>query len=89
MAKTAKKRVYFTFERPDAEEVHLVGSFNDWEDGRLLKRDKKGVWKTWMSLAPGRYEYRYLVDGHWENDPEAEHCPNPHGGHNCLQIVEG
>ena len=84
-----KKRVYFKLNQwPQADAVQLVGTFNDWDPGaRALKRNKSGVWSTWMMLEPGRYEYRYLVDGVWKNDPDAEQCPNSYGGHNCLQVV--
>ena len=86
--KQPKKRVYFNLAVPDAEEVRLVGSFNNWDpEGRLLKRDKKGTWKTWMALEPGSYEYRFLVDGQWQNAPGAEVVPNPYGGQNCVQVV--
>jgi 1,4-alpha-glucan branching enzyme len=83
----ARKRVTFKLDR-DAGEVRLVGSFNDWDpDARILKRSHSGVWTTWMMLEAGRYEYRYVVDGEWTNDPDAERCTNPFGGENCLQIV--
>jgi 1,4-alpha-glucan branching enzyme len=39
--KQPKKRIYFNLEVTDAEEVRLVGSFNNWDpEGRLLKRNK-------------------------------------------------
>ena len=51
--KSSKKRVYFTVQAPEANRV--MGSFNDWS-GRDLKPATKGVWRTWFSLPPGRYE---------------------------------
>ncbi len=84
----AKRRVYFKITEPEAEDVRLVGSFNDWEqEGRDLKRDWRGVWKTWMMLEPGDYEYRFVVDGEWRNDPEARDVANPFGTSNSLQVV--
>ena len=42
-----------------------------------------------LKLMPGRYEYRFLVDGDWQNDP---HCttfvPNPYGSENCVLTLE-
>jgi len=36
-------------------------------------------------LTPGRYEYRFLVDGQWRNDPECAECvANPFGSENCV-----
>jgi len=46
----------------------------------LMKKDKKGIWKTILSSKPGRYEYRFLKDGNWENDPACSNCvPNEFG----------
>lgn len=86
--KAPKKRVYFKFESPSAADVRLAGTFNEWDpDSRPLKKNKAGVWSTWMMLEKGRYEYRYVVDGEWTNDPAAAHCPNEYGGANCVLTV--
>jgi hypothetical protein len=54
-----------------------------------MKKDKKGIWKTTLSLKPGRYEYRFFTDGKWENDPSCCGCvPNEFGSLNCVRIVE-
>ena len=84
--KLAKKRVYFKLEAPEAKEVVVAGTFNDW-DTRPLKPSKKGVWSTFMSLESGVYEYRYLVDGEWKNAPNAESVPNAFGTENCVEVV--
>jgi|Marorgknorr_s2lv_3_1036020.scaffolds.fasta_scaffold220656_1 1,4-alpha-glucan branching enzyme len=81
-----KKRVYFTVEAPGADSVRVLGSFNDWS-GRALKEQKDGVWKTWTTLEPGVYEYRFQVDGSWTNPPEAEVVANPFGTLNCVERV--
>lgn len=82
------RRVYFRLMAPEAETVVLLGSFNDWNPaGRPLKRGKGGVWRTHITLWPGTYEYRFLVDGAWRNDPEAEVVANPYGSHNSVRVV--
>ena len=48
-----------------------------------------GKWVKQLSLTPGRYEYRFVVDGDWVSDPNAEQTPNPHGGCNSVLIVQG
>jgi hypothetical protein len=40
-----------------------------------------------MLLPPGTYEYRYVVDGEWQNDTEMEQIPNEFGEKNCLLTV--
>jgi len=84
--KKKTKKVNFSMIAPDAEEVLLVGDFNDWEENpHLLKKDKKGTWKTSIKLEPGRYEYRFLVDGEWQNGSNCStFVSNPYGGENCV-----
>ncbi len=74
-----------------AEQVLVTGTFCDWQtDSCVLKKDKKGVWRTTLSLIPGRYEYRFLVDGAWRDDPSCtERVPNPFGAENCVLHVLG
>ena len=58
-----------------AEQVSLVGEFNDWDAGAApMKRLKNGAFTATVSLESGReYQFRYLLDGQtWENDPEAD-----------------
>lgn len=87
--KVLTKKVQFEFLAPDAQNVHLAGDFNNWVvSANPMKKDKKGIWKTILSLMPGRYEYRFLVDGNWENDPSCCDCvSNEFGSKNCVRIV--
>jgi len=84
------KKVLFEFVAPDAQKVYLAGDFNNWNPKtNLMKKDKKGICKVTVSLKPGRYEYRFLVDGNWVNDPACCDCvPNEFGSQNCVRIVE-
>ncbi|HMK77461.1 MAG TPA: isoamylase early set domain-containing protein [Thermodesulfobacteriota bacterium] len=88
--KDKTKKVQFEFLAPNARKVYLAGDFNHWNSGaNPMKKDKKGIWKTIVSLKPGRYEYRFLKDGNWENDPACCDCvPNEFGSQNCVRIVE-
>jgi 1,4-alpha-glucan branching enzyme len=88
--RSLKGKIKFEFSAPEAREVFLAGSFNQWNPlANPMKMDKKGIWKTTLSLEPGRFEYRFIVDGNWENDPSCSSCvPNEFGGKNCVRIVE-
>ena len=88
-AKVTKKRKMFTLRAPDARSVCLAGTFNDWgADVRPLKLGNDGVWKTSVTLAEGVYEYRYVVDGEWCDDPRCdERSLNEYGSANCLMRV--
>lgn len=91
-SKTSKapraKRVRFELEAPEAQTVAVSGTFCGWSDVLPLKRQKDGPWKLTMNLPPGRYEYRFVVDGEWRDDPGAnESAPNPYGGRNSVLQV--
>jgi 1,4-alpha-glucan branching enzyme len=88
--KTKKRKAQFDFPAPEAREVFLAGDFNNWEiDAAAMKKDKKGTWQINLSLEPGRYEYRIIVDGNWTNDPSCSCCvPNEFGSKNCVRVVE-
>ena len=88
--KTANEKVIFEFPAPEAQEVCLAGDFNGWDPRtNPMKRARNGLWKATLSLAPGRYEYRFLADGQWENDPSCSGCvPNPFRSKNCVRTVE-
>ena len=83
-------RIAFTLTAPEAQNVFLVGDFNSWDEkSHPLKRNSNGRWKITISLTPGRYEYRLLVDGAWKNDPKCTRfASNPFGQENCILIVE-
>jgi 1,4-alpha-glucan branching enzyme len=87
---SSKRKVTFSLPAPEALSVALVGSFKGWDQNpTALKRLKSGVWKTTLSLAPGTYEYRFLVDGQWADDPAcSRRVPNPFGAENCVRVVD-
>jgi len=80
--------VVFAFDAPGAREVHLAGDFNGWEvEGPQMEAAGRR-WKSVLKLDPGRYRYRYVVDGEWQNDPlNAEVEPAPFGGYNSVVVV--
>lgn len=82
--------VTFTIEAPDAEHVHLAGDFNNWTlDGSEME-PTGGVWKKVVKLPPGRYRYRYVVDGRWQSDPlNAVVEPSPYGGEDSILVMDG
>ena len=83
-------KIQFVFPAPEAKKVSLGGDFNNWDTlANPMKMDKNGIWKVTVNLKPGRYEYRFLVDEKWENDPVCIECvPNAFGCMNCVIEVE-
>ncbi len=88
--KSLRRKINFEFFAPEAKEVSVAGSFNQWNiQANPMKKDKKGIWKATVSLEPGGYEYRFFADGNWENDPSCSSCVlNEFGGRNCVRMVE-
>ena len=88
-AKSIQGKIKFELSAPEAKEVSLVGNFNQWNSqANPMKKDKKGIWKVALSLKPGRYEYRFIADGNWKNDPSCSfRVANEFGGENCVRIV--
>ena len=84
------KKVLFEYYAPLAVKVFLAGTFNGWKQNEYpLKKDRSGKWKLEIPLEPGRHEYRYLVDGAWENDQRPVECvPNAFGSWNCVITVQ-
>jgi 1,4-alpha-glucan branching enzyme len=81
-----QRRVTFSLSAPTAKEVSLGGNFNNWDlAAHPMKKDANGVWKKTLVLAPGRYDYKFLVDNRWENDPKNDKtCPNSFGTQNNV-----
>lgn len=76
----------------DATEGLLLGDFNNWleEEGVKLKKQKDGSLKASLSLEPGTYQYRYLLnDGRWVNDGNAVgyNFVGEFGVENCVITV--
>jgi 1,4-alpha-glucan branching enzyme len=52
--------------------VSVVGTFNEWESGATpLAKTADGWWEARAALAPGTYEYAYMVDGAYLTPPES------------------
>ncbi|QTE23884.1 isoamylase early set domain-containing protein [Polaribacter cellanae] len=67
-------KVTFTVPSENAYNVAVVGSFNDWNAASTpLKKLKNGSFKGTVNLETGNsYEFRYLVDGKFVNEAEAD-----------------
>jgi 1,4-alpha-glucan branching enzyme len=84
-----KRRIKMIFSEAKAKTVSLVGDFNEWNPNRHpMKMREEGTWEKIIVLPPGKYEYKYLVDGTWENDPLNHHtCYNSFGTLNNVLAV--
>ncbi|MGB6220038.1 glycogen-binding domain-containing protein [Haloferula sp.] len=74
MKKNNTKKVEFSCIALKAKSVFLAGTFNDWNPESIpLKFATNGKWSTRLDLAPGRYEFKFIVDGQWCCEPGCEH----------------
>jgi cyclomaltodextrinase / maltogenic alpha-amylase / neopullulanase len=72
------------------QNVNLFGSFNSWnrEELEMTDPDKDGIYEITIPLQPGRYEYKFFVDGKELVDYEnPERVPNGFGDFNSVIIV--
>lgn len=82
--------VYIVFELPSclwADQISVTGDFNSWERNALpMKQGRDGVWRACMELPAGKmYEFRYVVDGRWQTDHQADGTSeNSYGSHNSI-----
>jgi hypothetical protein len=81
------RTVIFTIEAPVNADVKIAGDFNQWVPETLHFNNFHGrpAWQKLVHLAPGSYEYKYIVDGTWIPDPENDKTrDNLLGGTNSI-----
>jgi chromosome partitioning protein len=82
--------VLFSTLYPRAQIVQIAGDFNNWQpqEAPLQKMGDSGVWQIKLPLPPGKYRYRLVVDGRWQQDPYNENTElNPYGELNSVVEV--
>ncbi len=83
--------VRFSYSAPSAKSVSVAGSFNRWDPQTdvLQGPDRNGIWTIVLPLPPGRYEYRFVVNGKdWVLDPSAPPVDDGLGERNSQVVVE-
>ena len=85
----ASARTYFSIFAPEAQSVSVAGSFNDWQpEAGKMDREENGNWSCSLDLQPGTHEYCIVVDGNYQQDPNAASAvDNPFGGKNSVLEV--
>jgi hypothetical protein len=84
-----EQEIILTFFAPEAREVNVAGNFNGWRpETTPLKNTGAGKWVVRLMLRSGQYEYRFVVDGRWREDPRAsQRVANPYGGFNSVLMM--
>jgi 1,4-alpha-glucan branching enzyme len=88
--KIKRRRVTFSFKATAAGKVILMGDFNNWNPKKHpMKNDGSGTWNKIVELSPGKYEYKFFVDGEWKKDPRNDQtCSNCFGTQNSVLNLE-
>ena len=68
--------------------MYIVGDFNHWKinDESRLIRLEDGNWEKRFTLSPGKYRYKFVVDGEWLLDTRNEEKEqNPFGTYDSVK----
>jgi enterochelin esterase-like enzyme len=71
----------------DAEAVAIYGSFNNWIQTKNYCAKEGNGWVCRIDLAPGKYTYKFLVDGVGLNDPANSATEDDGSGHVDSVII--
>ena len=84
-------KVTFSLPAEDATRVQVLGTFNEWNENEAveLKKSKNGNFRGTVDLEKDNsYEFRYLVDGTYVNDEQADsYAMNVFGSENSVLNV--
>jgi len=75
---------------PAATKVFLAGSFNGWSTTKtpMTGPNENGEYGVDLPLAPGKYGYKFVVDGQWMRDPaNSETEDNGMGDKNSVVTI--
>jgi chromosome partitioning protein len=87
------REVVIHFRDGRASDVRVAGDFNGWVPDKGVRSliESEGetrIWTKILQLPPGTYEYRYVVDGEWREDPSnPEVKTSSIGGRNSVLVV--
>lgn len=79
--------VVFKYTARLAKEVQLIGSFTNWKDKiNMVKSD--GDFVVIVDLPEGEHQYKFVVDGRWEHDPNQTTVDDHFNGKNNQVTVK-
>jgi 1,4-alpha-glucan branching enzyme len=90
----ALKKIEFCVTAAPGSKVSVAGTFNNWDPAKNPMKDNpdSGHFKTVIAIPPGKYEYKFIINGSWCVDPNcADRIPNGYGSMNsviCVQAEE-
>ena len=87
---SSTRSIRFSYSDPNAQRVCLAGDFNNWNMNDChLQKSGSGEWTASLNLKPGVYDYRFVVDGEWRDDPKSQELVfNEYGTQNARIVVK-
>lgn len=87
--RTTRTGVIFTLDGfEDANTVMLSGTFNEWSTLKTPMQQKDDGWEVTLDLPPGKYLYKFIVDGNWMHDKRNRlKEPDGNNGFNSVYFV--
>jgi 1,4-alpha-glucan branching enzyme len=91
---TVPGHVRVVFELPSciwADKIFVTGDFNNWDKNSVpMRQTRNGLWRVALDFPAGeRYEFRYIIDGHWQTDYHADgSATNTYGEENSVVVAE-
>jgi glycosidase len=83
------KKTFYLSGLNEVTAVSVVGAFNQWNTEASKMQKVEGGWTWTGTIEPGRYVYKYVIDGRWEADPaNPEREADGYGGFNSVLNVE-
>lgn len=83
----AAEEVNFSWSGPGTE-ILLTGDFLNWEVKVPLVKLPNGAFSVQQKLPPGRYSYKFIVDGVWQHSPEFPTISDGAGGFNNTLVID-
>ncbi|MDD5687793.1 MAG: glycogen-binding domain-containing protein [Elusimicrobia bacterium] len=81
--------VIFQYKSDNAQKVFVAGTFNNWDGKKGTMIKNAGIWSTTVQIKPGKYFYKFKVDGIWYLDPKNPvSADDGKGGRVSVLIVE-
>ncbi len=81
----AGKTQFYLPGHQEAGKVIISGNFNDWSTSEPLMTKTDSGWIYTIDLKPGKYLYKYIIDGKWTHDLQnALKEADGHDGYNSM-----
>lgn len=72
-----------------AKKVILSGTFNRWDESNFKMKPTEYGWEVTLQLQPDEYQYKFIVDGHWIEDPNnPSKVKNEFNGYNSVINIQ-